>query len=393
MYYLATYLKNAMFFRLPKKLIIGIASLLIFSLTFSGCTHDPFLSKVDRSKTLAINWLKNNFREKGLWRYIYQPSTDTFPSKNNSLRQLMASRVAAEQAHHDSEFKNIHRENLNFIFDHWYIEESNRLGYIYYNSKSKLGSNAMLLRTLSFSPFYPEFEAEAEKTAAGIISLINDDGSFNPWFIEPNYEYDSDYLLTFYSGEAILALVDYYERSQNPKILEKAIQVQDFYLDQYIEKLEKNYYPAYVPWHTQSLNKLYKITNDQKYANAIFTLNDKLLEIFDRTNYPGRFYNPNTPQYGTPHVASDAVYTEGLAYALEIAQLTGDDQRAKNYRKAITLAVDNLTSLQYCYEESISAEIAQKACGGFRYRVDDERIRVDNVQHAIDAYIKIEEIW
>jgi hypothetical protein len=44
-------------------------------------------------------------------------------------------------------------------------------------------------------------------------------------------------------------------------------------------------------------------------------LNDKLLDemlVFesDILDIVGRFYNPEFPQYGTPHSASDGVYTE-----------------------------------------------------------------------------------
>jgi len=48
----------------------------------------------------------------------------------------------------------------------------------------------------------------------GILSLIDKKGEFHPWLKEPDYEYDKDYLLTFYSGEAILSLVEYYEKNR-----------------------------------------------------------------------------------------------------------------------------------------------------------------------------------
>ena len=38
--------------------------------------------------------------------------------------------------------------------------------------------------------------------------MQHDDGSFDAWFIEPDYEYDEDSLLRFYSGEGMLGMLD-----------------------------------------------------------------------------------------------------------------------------------------------------------------------------------------
>jgi hypothetical protein len=58
-----------------------------------------------------------------------------------------------------------------------------------------------------------------------------------------------------------------------------AVKLADYYIEKYVENIEENYYPAYVPWHTIALNKLYKINKNKKYSEAIYILNDKLLEI------------------------------------------------------------------------------------------------------------------
>ena len=87
---------------------------------------------------------------------------------------------------------------------------------------------------------------------------------------------------------------------------------------------DEDYYPAFIPWHTQCLNKLYKITGDRKYSDAIFKITDKVITLQNQDGKPyidflGRFYNPDYSEYGTPHSASTAVYLEGVAYAYEVA--------------------------------------------------------------------------
>lgn len=343
------------------------------------------------TKSRAEKWLFRSQTENGLFIYSFSPKNGEYSTQNNELRQLMGSRVVAEQSHDNRDILLLHEKNLEFIFKYWYKEDGDS-AYIFYDEKSKLGANAMLLRALVYSPKFEEYSSQAEKVARGMLSLQNADGSFRPWLIEPDYEYDSAYLMTFYSGEAILALVEYGEKSGKKEFTDAAIRAADFYLQKYVVELEANYYPAYVPWHTLAYNKLYKITGEQKYADAIFILNDKLLELLDTTNYKGRFFNPLTPQYGTPHSASDGVYTEGLAYAYEIALLENDTVRAKRYLDALDLAVRNIASLQYRAPLPGSPLQFEVYDGAITTSAESAWARIDNAQHSIDAFTKILEV-
>jgi len=348
------------------------------------------LNDVEVSLDLAEQWLVSNLKEKGCFNYIYDPSTDEYSSSNNMIRQLMASRVLAELSQDNVSLQVLLQKNLDFMFDYWYKEDGDK-GYIFYSDKSKLGAIAMALRTLVYSPFFDDEQVEAKKLANCILYLQNNDGSLEPWYIEPGYDYDKDYLLTFYSGEAILSLVDLYLKTNNDVYLDAAILSQDYYVDRYVTHLEDNYYPAYVPWHTQSLNKLYKITEKEEYADVIMVLNDELLKIQDTTNNAtlGRFYNPSHPEYGSPHSSSDGVYTEGLAYAYEIADMIDDEYHKEKYSNATALGVHNLISLQYTESNTGSVLYPEKVIGAIRYGIDDGRIRIDTTQHTIDAYMKV----
>ena len=117
----------------------------------------------------------------------------------------------------------------------------------------------MGIRTLVASPFFDEYADLAEGLAETILRMQQADGSFRAWWIEPDYAYDEDYLLTFYSGEAILALIELFMKTQNTRRLDAAKKAQTFYLVRYVEQIEQWYYPAYVPRHTMSLYRLYEI--------------------------------------------------------------------------------------------------------------------------------------
>ncbi len=369
----------------------------LISISLSGCDQlkkddrHPLVQNVMPSYEAAEKWFLESIRDKGLFRYTYFPKTDEYPSKNNAIRQLMAARLLAEMSNENSKLLPLHRKNISFYLKNWY-KENDEIGYVHYSKKSKLGANAMLLRALVWSPDFEEYEDKAKKLADGILSLMDENGAFMPFLIKPDYDYDPDYLLTFYSGEALVALVEYYEKTKDEKYLNAAIRSQEYYIDRYVINLADNYYPAYVPWHTISLNKLWKITGNDIFSESIFILNNKLLETLDRTNYIGRFYNPSTPQYGSPHISSDGVYTEGLAYALEIAQLKGNQYLQEIYLQALTLAVQNIKSLQYNKENTARFKRPDRVIGSFRKHVDGTSTRIDNVQHIMDAYRKLMDI-
>jgi len=335
-------------------------------------------------RDLALEWLIKNIRGNGLFAYSINPETGEYSTGNNELRQLMSSRILAERSADSDEIMKLHEKNLEFIIMNWYQEESG-IAYILYDDKSKLGANAMFLRMLSASPHFNRYSTIATAAARGIATLQNSDGSFRPWLKAPDYEFNPDYLLTFYSGEAILALVEYFERSGDKLYLNAALKSAEFYIKKYVQNIEKNYYPAYVPWHTISYAKLYKITNDLKFVNAIFTLNDKLLELQDTTNEVGRFFNPAAPEYGAPHSSSDGIYTEGLAYAFEIADLANDTDRKERYKKSIELSLKNIQKLQYRLPLPNSPIPFESYRGGIKTNIDNPWTRIDNAQHTIDG--------
>lgn len=371
--------------------VIGVALVTSVLFYIQSKYENTFYSDVVTARASGILWIANNVLDEGLFLYTTNTETGETPTTNNAIRQMMTSRVIASESQSDDTLLPTHQKNLSYVMTNWYREE-NGFGYVYFNEKSKLGANAMLLRTLVVSPYFESHRNEAEALARGILHLQKDNGSFSAWFMAPNYEYDEEYLLTFYSGEALVALVEYYEKTGDITYLNAAKESANFYINHYATNLEENYYPAYVPWHTIALNKLYKIDPQQKYAHAIFIMNDKLLEIQDTENFMGRFYNPETPEYGTPHTSSDAIYTEGLAYAYEIARVTGDTERSDTYLRAMTLGATYLMHMQITEPIDESPLKESEYLGALRIRENNPWIRVDTTQHTVDAFEKILEL-
>ncbi len=351
------------------------------------------IEKIKKSLLSCESWMENNLNDDGYFNYLYYTSNGTYPDSNNMIRQLMSSRWLAEKSNSNDRLLNLHKKNLDYVFKNWYREEDDK-GYIFYDNNSKLGAIAMALRTLIYSPYFDDYKDKAEKLANAIISLQNVDGSFSAWYIEPQDISDEDHLLRFYSGEAILSLLEFYIKTNDGKYLDAAKSAQDYYIDEYVKNMNETYYPALVPWQTMSLYHLYMLTKDAKYIDAVFTLSDELIKMQNTDGKPyidylGRFYDPIHPEYGVPASSSTAVYIEGLSYAYEIAKITKDAERMFVYKKAIILGAHNLMNLQFIGDDMYYLGHPERVEGAVRSSETSNSIRVDNTQHTIDAFNRI----
>ncbi|MBW1989614.1 MAG: hypothetical protein JRI97_08715 [Deltaproteobacteria bacterium] len=342
---------------------------------------------VAASYSAARQWFVNSISGDVIFPYYFDPIQGVYSYSNSMIRQLMSSRLLAQMAGEDPSLAGLHRRNLDFILNYWYRENSRGHGIIFYDGESELGANAMALRTLCASPFFPQHEKEAEKIYQGIVYLFRDDG-FKPFYHEPRYSYLPAYTLAYFSGEAILAITDYARRTGNAEVWEKAAEIQEFYLKKYVDEIEENYYPAYVPWQTFSLCALYAHDPKPEYAEAVFVLNDKLMKIQRHGRHLGRFLDlaPDRPS-GT-HSSSDAVFTESLAYAYELSQRLGETGRKERYGRALAIAVYNLLRLQYV-DLPPNAPYRKFIAGAFRSSAQNPGVRLDSVQHVMDAFRKI----
>jgi hypothetical protein len=192
----------------------------------------------------------------------------------------------------------------------------------------------------------------------------------------------------FYSGEAILALFELYQKTKNTSIYDAALSAQTYYLYQYVNNISTSFHPAYVPWHTQTLFHFYNETKNETYASAVFAMNNNLVKMQQRTNKStiGRFYDPIHKIYGPIHSSSDALYTEGLVYAYQLADACDRTDLKQQYQTAFLLGAYRLKSLQYTDYSNT------ETFGGIKYSSDDPRIRVDSVSHGIECVTAIKNV-
>jgi len=345
------------------------------------------LSSLNETLQLAADYVLRTQAPSGQIAYSYYPDRYLFSSDNNMIRQFMTTFALAEMHGYtqDERFISAFRRNLAFNMDSYYTEQDGQ-GFIFYDNEANLGASALASIAARDLQYYAH---QRQKLIDFVLFMQNADGKFNTFHIPPNDTINQ----RFYSGEAMLSLIFMYYDTNNKTYLDAAQKSFEFYKNYFIEK-EK--LPAFVPWHTISDYHLYKITNDKKYADYIFEINDWLLELQNTAcanPYElGQFYDPQKPEYGIPHASSTAVYMEGLSYAYRLAKEFNDRQRMESYKQAMLLGARSLMELQFKKDDLEYREDASLILGGMRTTLQNQEIRIDNNQHTIMALLGVLEV-
>jgi len=320
----------------------------------------------DMHSKLCI-WLKNQVHANGRMLYKYNVDQRQESRTNNVLRQLMASWALTKI---DTKLSKL---NLDYNLKKFYYEKKD-LGIIENGTTVKLGALAMAGLALQ-NYDGDNFNTQLQYLVNTIKTLWQDNGEFKTYY-KPHTNKSNR---NFYPGEALLLLsiLD----PTNPKLKTSFNYYKQWHL--------KNRNPAFIPWHTQAYYFMWKSTKDQELIDFIFQMNDWLLHIqqWDKVEdeyIKGRFYKDI---YGPPHASSTGVYIDGLAYALELAQLVKDNRREYNYSTAIKRGLRSLMQLQYDEPGNMRLH------GGIRATVKNSCIRVDNVQHAFMAVNKVLDVF
>jgi len=359
----------------------------------------PFESvqKPEALSRLALmrKWYLNNLMPSGRMTYIYRPSFDKVAQRhNNMIRQWMTTlamfRLAKFQQ--DAELLAAAEKNLAYnIKEYMRTDEARKIAYVYFRNKAKLGSAAFALLSVLESKDLPQRDKLIAYLKKFILDQQESNGAFRTFFLPPQRNDNQN----FYPGEALLALMTLYE--SDPKaygeILPRVQKAFEYYRTFFIKRPN----PAFVPWHTMALHKLYQRTKNPEVAEFIFEMNDFLLEIQNTpdqlfTPEPdtlGRFYDPKKSGYGPPHASSTAVYSEGLVDALALAVTLKDEKRSFSYALAIHWGLRSLFQLQYTPENTFWIGNKKATVGALHTTVVNNNLRVDNTQHATMALLNL----
>jgi AMMECR1 domain-containing protein/orotate phosphoribosyltransferase len=191
---------------------------------------------------------------------------------------------------------------------------------------------------------------------------------------DPSRELYQDY----FPGQVLLALAVACE--QNVSTIDEERLRRSFQYYRHRFRYKRHF--GQVTWLLQAFSKWYQVTGDRDFADMVFEIADWLLGY--QQDKTGAFINDHqsdTPGYTT------AVYLEGIAAALNIADSIADKTRHDAYFDSLTRGFGFLDQLIIQERDCSILPNIEWALGGLRQGLYYSEIRTDFVQHSLSAIL------
>lgn len=190
---------------------------------------------------------------------------------------------------------------------------------------------------------------------------------------------DEDLFQDYFPGQALLALAVLSEVEPAHVDLEAVQRCFKYYRHRF--RYRRHF--GQCSWLMQAFARWWQVTRDSCFAEFVFEIGDWILTY--QQEKTGGFINdhqPDSPGYTT------AVYLEGIAAVLRLADSLGDVERFRKYQSSFMEGfrfLDRLI-LQPC-DASLLPNF-ELACGGVRESLYSSRVRLDFVQHSLSAILE-----
>lgn len=327
----------------------------------------------------SINQLMNMEQDNGKFIYGYNIMSGHEFTSYNILRHsgTIWSMIKYYQINPNELLKQKIDRALEYLISNIIIKDN--IAYVVENSslEIKLGGNSLALIALSeyLNTFNDNKYFEiAKKLASSIISMQNDDGSFIH-VLNLDGSTKENFRTVYYDGEATLALLKFYQISNDNIYLNHSKMAIDHFIS--------NDYTKYCDhWISYVIREYLKYDTSDKYIS--FALNNYTLNInkFNKNAFIPTNLELLTTVYQTYYDLNDKNISNKAKLNFNIDELN----------KKINKELNILLSFYLTNGLSIYYKNPDKITGGFYSLNDDYRMRIDDIQHSLLGIINYLEI-
>ena len=240
-------------------------------------------------------------------------------------------------------------------------------------SEVRLGGNALAI--LAMTEYATAFDSDAydeliAQLAQGILRMQNDDGRFTHVLNAEDYSVKEQSRGTLYDGEATFALARAYGRTKQKNFLEGAKRAADWMGEQKYEQYGDH-------WVAYAMNELTKYAPEQRYfLLGIQNAQQHLEEIEQRET--------TSPTGLELLMATFELVGRAQTEHISINGVSGFG--TKTLARAIQTRVNVMLDGYFYPELAMYMQRPQRVEGTFFVRQDAFRVRIDDVQHNMNAF-------
>ena len=322
----------------------------------------------------AVQYLQNHVKEDGSFVYLYYPIEQEEAEDYNILRHegTTWSMIQAYTLTKEEELKQKIDLAIQYVIQNAVKQKDENTAFILEekDNELKLGANGIgLLMLVEYMQTFQtnQYEEVAIQLANGILEMQNEDGSYYHIYDYPTFQEKAEYRTTYYDGEATFALLKLYEYTKDEKYLQAAQKSMDYFV-------EKEYEQYRDQWIQYSVNEITKyIPNEAYFELGLRNMTQNYNEMLDDI-------------YGSP------TNLELLATGLEIYDRVIENKIDVSYfdKEKLTNMIKQVSEKQLngCFypEYAMYFNHPNEIVYAFFKRTASFKIRIDDVQHHINAY-------
>ncbi|MFH1463974.1 MAG: hypothetical protein ABIO70_06295 [Pseudomonadota bacterium] len=367
------------------------------------------LATLDNTRTSilsAADWWLYNMKPDGSVVYKWWPAENRESNEYNIVRHALATwnlalayRLDPRQEYIDGAIK---AQDFTLKF----LKEEGDMAYVDFNDVVKLGTVVVgLLGMIEVARITGDHSNDElmRKWANFTLFMQEDSGKFRPYYVDDDHPY-ANQVNDIVPGEAALALVELSKYFNDPQYIEPLKKYWEYYEPWYYERATKRHddapWPTMVydndtrlelvqfgPWSVMAANAYHEVTGDENVAKFGLDIAHFMIDSYEWTEETAPFPDYVGGYYKLPYelpAMQAFCYAEGTAAAYALS-LRARPEESAYYEKATRETVRFAMQMQFDDLNTYAFSRPAMAHGGIRYAMNETKIRIDYVHHALSA--------
>lgn len=369
------------------------------------------IDRIREGVVKAGEWYLTNLQPDGSVVYKFWPEENRYANENNLVRHTLSTwnLVQAYEMDPRPEFLDAARKTLEFTQSKMLTETDDEHGemlYYRYKNNVKLGAvviNILGVVDLAKQTGSKEYDDLLIKLGNFTKFMAEDNGKFLGYHVPKGHPYHGK-TNDIVPGEAALALVYLADYFDDDSWLEPLDKYWEYYMPLFRARAAKKNvdapWPYYTydnttrlslvqmgPWTVMAANAYHARTGNQEVAEFGLEVARWMIDTYqwseDRTPWPDYLGGYFKLQEELPAMQAFC-YAEGTAAAYQLAIRAAPEQVEyfeTSTREAMRLAL----AMQYTELDTYAFSRPQQVMGGIRYALNETKVRIDYVHHAVSA--------